>query len=211
MRIGNRHEPSPNSAGAMCSSPYRIAADHQHCSTQTRGDYARLGLVRMPSRWSATIFYSSHLAARRLHSLQNFDFPTFRFRILWQAIHQHQRIPLRSRYISSLTMVDPKHRSLFRYGSLTSLSLHRCRPDLDLRRKKLGTYMRLASVAVWWNGVEQDGMRAADGLIGRYVCRMDGWMDGWIGGYDRGNEDVAMLEGGIVLRCQLQGPRPCRA
>ncbi len=41
---------------AQCSAP-RIAADDHYCSTSTltKGDYARLGLVTLPSRWSATI------------------------------------------------------------------------------------------------------------------------------------------------------------
>ncbi len=31
----------------------------------------------------------------------------------------------------------------------------------------------------WWKGVEQDGMRAMDGLIG-WICMMDGWIDRWM-------------------------------
>ena len=64
----DRHKLSLNSAGAMFGSPHRIAADdHQYCSTPTRGDYARLGLVRTPSRWSATIFMLAFRCAKFWH------------------------------------------------------------------------------------------------------------------------------------------------
>ena len=113
------------------------AADDQQCSTPTRGDYARLGLVRMPSRWSATIFVACISLRDRSHSFLIFSiFSIFQFWIPRQAIHQHRLIPLISGPQSSLTMVDRKHRSLFRHGFLTSLSLHRYRSLLDLRRRK---------------------------------------------------------------------------
>ena len=55
-----------------------------------------------------------------------------------------------------------------------------------------------------------DGMRAGDALISQ--TRMQG---GFPAGYrtrcDRGNEDVAMLEVGIVSRCPLNGPRSSMA
>ena len=99
-----------------------------------------------------------------------FDFFDFRFLIPRQAIHQHRLIPLISGPQPSLTMVDLKHRSLIRYGSLTLLSLHRCRSLLDLRRRK-AWHLHAACKQV----VELDGTRAMDVLIGQI-----GWMDGWI-------------------------------
>ncbi len=60
---------------AQCAAPRIAADDHQRCSTpETRGDYAKLGLVQLPSRWNATIF-CLYFAARNAHIL--FDISTF--------------------------------------------------------------------------------------------------------------------------------------
>ena len=92
------------------------------------GDYAKLGLVTLPSRWNATISCCLYLAARELHSFQLFNFSTFRF---WHAIHQHSLIPLTSKHLSPLNIAYPTHRSLYSQvkfydAAPTSLSL-KCR------------------------------------------------------------------------------------
>ena len=91
------------------------ADDHQRCSTpSTRGRLCQIGLVRMPSRWSATIFIACISLRDRSHSFSTFSiFSTFRFWIPRQAIHQHQLIPLISRYIPSLMIDHPNHRGVY--------------------------------------------------------------------------------------------------
>ena len=72
-RIGNGHKLPPSPAGAMFSSPLQTttsAAQHH----RQEGDYARLGLVRLPSRWNATISYAC-FSLRETHLL--FDIRLF--------------------------------------------------------------------------------------------------------------------------------------
>ena len=82
-KIWDLHKLSPSSAGALFTSPLNTpdrAVDPQHCSTSTRGDYARLGLVQLPSRWNATIFM---LAFRCANTTCFFNiFRLFNFSIL---------------------------------------------------------------------------------------------------------------------------------
>ena len=51
-----------------------------------------------------------------------------------------------------------------------------------------------------------DGMRAGDVLISQ-TCMQGGFRVEYRTRCDRGNEDVAMLEVGIVSRCQINGAR----
>ena len=151
-------------ARAQCSAPSMAADDH--CSTPTRSDYARLGLVPLPSRWNATI--SSLLANRgaRSHAFSTFStFQLFDSESKWQATCQHYLIPMTSYHLSSLNMVDLIYRDLFTQVISTSLPLHRRRPIFNLRGKDA---WHLAGPR--WS-LQSDGIRAISVLIGQYVCR----------------------------------------
>ena len=76
----------------------------------------------------------AYRCAKSLQIFKFFDFFDFRFSIPWQATYQHQLIPMTSSYLSSLTKVDPKHRSLDSQVIPLSSPLHRCPSLLDLRR-----------------------------------------------------------------------------
>ena len=99
-------------------------------------------------------------------------FQHFRFSTPGRAIYQHWLIPLISGPQSSLTMVDRKHRSLFRHGSLTSLSLHRYRSLLDLRRRKAWhLHAACKHGHMRWS-------RMGRGQWTFWLVDIDGWMDG---------------------------------
>ena len=118
---------------ARCSAP-RITTN-QLCSTPTRSDYAGLGLVPLPSRWSATIFL---WLAYRCAIITFFStFRLLRFWIPWSAIHQQQLTIMTSSDLSSLDIIYPDHRCLFSQVISLSPPLHRCRLHLDLRRRKM--------------------------------------------------------------------------
>ena len=102
----------------MCCSPLQTTSTAQH---RQRGDYALLGLVTLPSRWNATIFWLANRCAIitffsifRLFRL--FDFSIFRFWIPRQAMHHHQLIPLIPGPLSSLTKTYLIHQSVFSQG-----------------------------------------------------------------------------------------------
>ena len=130
-RIGDRNKLSPSSAGAMCCSPPQTTTSTaQHDKGATKPDWAS----HVAKQVERHHFYA-YFSLRGIH-FKISTFQHFRFSTPGRAIYQHRLISLISGPQSSLTMVDQKHRSLFRHGSLTSLSLHRYRSFLDLRRRK---------------------------------------------------------------------------
>ena len=206
MRIGNGHKLPPSPAGAMCCSPLQTisaarhrqarawvdiymgmsedwewaqaatkscgrdvrlpTADDHHCSTPTKG---RLCQVRA-SHVAKQVERHHFLLANRCAIITFFS--TFRLFSILNPRASYLPTPTHSfdiQTMSSLNKTHLIHRSVYSQGIHTSSLQHRCRPDLDLRRKEARRAWNLGAI-------EQDGTRAEDVLIGRYV----GWMDGWI-------------------------------
>ncbi len=166
MGVGNGHEPSPNCAGAMFCSQHRCRRP-QLLNTD-KGKLCQIWLSPAAKQVERHHFYCLHIAFRSakitvLSEISIFRF--FRFRIAWQAIHRQQVIPMASAYLSSLNMDHPDHRCLFTQVISMSSPLHRCRSNLDPRRKDAwhpaAIALELADMATC------DGMGAMDVLIGR--------------------------------------------
>ena len=111
------------------------AADDHRCSTSsTRGRLCQIRASPVAKLVERHHFLCLLFAAR--------NSPSFRHSTLFdsgsprQAIHQHQHIPLTYGPHSSLNMAHLMHRSVYSQDIHTLSSLHRCRPDLDLRRKE---------------------------------------------------------------------------
>ncbi len=140
MRIGMATSHRQN-LRAQCSAP-RIAS-LQTTSTaqhQQRASYTIFGLVRMPSRWSATIF-CLQIRCAKITFFSTFSI--FRFSIPLDAMHQQRLIPLTSGLLSSLTRTYPMHRSVFSQGNsyiiiATSLSPRFGLAEKGSLAKKLG-------------------------------------------------------------------------
>ena len=98
---------------AQCVAP-RCRRPPALLNTDQGGDYARLWLVTLPSRWNDTVFIAC-ISLREI-SFQNFNFSTFRFSIPRQAMHQHRPILLISGPQSSFNMAHLKPRSVYSQG-----------------------------------------------------------------------------------------------
>ena len=118
-----------------------VAQEHRQTAS-----YAKFGLVQLPNRWSATIFIAND-SLREIHMLCKI-FSTFSTFSILNPMGRNRSISthcLLSESSPSLTMADPRHRSLFTQVIPMSLSLQRCRSDLDLRRNR--AWQTLASAA----------------------------------------------------------------
>ena len=101
--------------GTSCHQVLRAQCVAPRCRRPPALLNARLGLVTLPSRWNATLFFFACISLREI-SFQNFNFSTFRFSIPRQAMHQHRLILLISGPQSSLNMAYLKPRSVYSQG-----------------------------------------------------------------------------------------------
>ncbi len=116
-----------------------------------KGRLCQIGLVQLPSRWSATIFCFC-FAARNSHCFRFFNISIQNSMAGHLSTSPHSydiQRPIVAHHSPSKAP-ELVARWFPHIAAATSLS-----PRSDLRRKKLGTYMRLASVAVYggrgWN------------------------------------------------------------
>ncbi len=218
MRIGDSNELLSSSAGAICSSPHycRLQMTHQRCSTpQKRGDYARLGLVRMLSRWSATIFIPRISLREDRIFFENFDF--FDFLIL----NPMAGPLLLSAHLYGILIPFVAHHGRYEAPKLaqiwildvvaaTSLS-----PGFGPTEKEAWHLYRDVSVAVAveWVGTGWDAGNGLSDWSDRYAGWMDGWMDGCC--IRQGIIARGVMEATRTLPClrgrQCYGPRAPRA
>ena len=160
-------------ARAQCSAP-SIAVDDR-CSTPTRGDYARLGLVTLPSRWNATILMLAFRCAKNTCFFNFFD-SFWLFQLFDSESYGKQPINISS-FIDIRILIAARHgpseapklihTSIPHIAVATSLS-----PDFQLAEERCLAILGILRQLRW--GLQtamRDGiLRATSVLIGQYVC-----------------------------------------